>query len=73
MTKISLRRYRVSPIVTNAPGERLLQKIWLPMNEGIERALDIIIFWCASKMGTRQKSQVRLKSDLDLQLFGKKK
>ena len=39
------------------------------IDEGIKRALAIIISWCANKNGIRKKSQERLKSDLNW-LFG---
>ena len=42
----------------------------LSINEGIKRALAIVISWCSNNEGTRQKSQERLKSDLGLWLLG---
>ena len=36
---------------------------WLRINDGIKRALTIIISWCVHKKGTRKKSQEKLKSD----------
>ena len=42
----------------------------LSINEGIKRALAIVISWCVRNKGTRKKTQERLKSDLGLWLFG---
>ena len=41
------------------------------MNEEINRALAITIWWCAIKNGTRKNSQERLKSDLGVDTWGK--
>ena len=58
------------------PQERLYFKNapqrWLSVNEGIKRALAVIISWNVNKKGARKKSQEIITSNFVLWNFSKK-